>query len=237
MVRERHSYGRAEYDDKIGFRLDVQGIEFTYTIVSDTAYFVRPKDRVAFSHGSIKQSKFSYLDGPDASITHTPAKAEILRILERELKRLRPLAVAQPNVVSAPDETEDDIDPLGGFGTPEHRKAVEMAAERAVTVELEKLGYRVVRRADEKIGYDLQAIPQAGGQDLLVEVKGTSEAVRRFFMTPKEFDFRGEKGWRLAMVSNALDEPDVLIMRRAEVEKRFSIKPMVWIGLEVKGSE
>lgn len=41
-----------------------------------------------------------------------------------------------------------------------------MAAEEAATAYLDELGYTVVRRSDEKIGYDLQAIPKDGGQDL-----------------------------------------------------------------------
>jgi len=227
---------RPEYEAGIGFRLDVQGAEFSYSIKSDTAFFVPPEARTApFSHPSVKQAKFSYLTGP--GIETTAAKAEILEILEAELARLAPLAIAQPNPVNAPDELEDDIDPLGRFGTPEHRRTVELAAERAATTELERLGYRVVRRSDEKIGYDLQAIPNQGGNELYVEVKGTSGADRRFYMTPKEREFTSTDGWRLAMVTDALGNPDVKIFTCKQMEQRFSLQPMVWIGREVEGAE
>lgn len=227
---------RPEYKAGIGFRRDLQDAEFTYAIRANNAFFVRPEDRTApFSHPSVKQAKFSYLAGPD--IEQTVAKTQVLEMLEAELARLDSLAISQPNPANAPDELEDDIDPLGRFGTPEHRRNVELAAERAATEELERQGYRVVRRSDEKIGYDLQAIPINGGSDLYVEVKGTSGLERRFYMTPKEREFTSTNGWRLAMVTDALGKPSVTFFNCNQMEQRFSLQPMVWIGREVEGAE
>lgn len=106
---------RPEYEAGVGFRHDVQGQPFSYSIKSDSAFFVPPEARTApFSHPSIKQAKFSYLTGP--GMKTTSAKVEVLAILEGELMRLRPYAIAQPNPTNGPDELEDDIDPLGGSG-------------------------------------------------------------------------------------------------------------------------
>ncbi|TAY85453.1 DUF3883 domain-containing protein (plasmid) [Rhizobium leguminosarum] len=227
---------RPEYKAGVGFRRDVQGATFSYSIKADSAFFVPPEARtMPFSHPSVKQAKFSYLTGPD--VDTNPAKAEVFAILESELGRLRPLTIAQPNPANAPDELEDDIDPLGRFGTPEHRRNVELAAERAVTAELDRLGYHVIRRSDEKIGYDLQAIAKQGGSELYVEVKGTSGADRRFYMTPKEREFTSTDSWRLAMVTDALSNPDVTFFTCKQMEQRFSLQPMVWIGREVEGVE
>lgn len=227
---------RPEYESGGGFRLDNKGVKFSFSVKSKNAFFVPPEFRTApFSHPSVKQAKFSYLIGPGIDTTDT--KAEVLSILEAELDRLKPLAIAQPNPINAPDELEDDIDPLGRFGTPEHRRTVELAAEAAVTAELEQMGYRVVRRSDEKIGYDLQAIPKGNGSELYVEVKGTSGADRRFYMTPKEREFTTTEGWRLAMVTDALGNPTVDFFTCKQMEQRFSLQPMVWIGREVEGAE
>ncbi|HTN64020.1 MAG TPA: hypothetical protein VL147_21110 [Devosia sp.] len=82
---------RPEYKAGIGFRRDVQGVKFSYSIKSDRAFFVPPEERKRpFSHGSVKQAKFSYLAGP--GIKADPAKAEILATLEAELSRLRSVA-------------------------------------------------------------------------------------------------------------------------------------------------
>lgn len=227
---------RPEYKAGVGFRRDVQGGKFSYAIKADKAFFVSPEDRTApFSHPSVKQAKFSYLVGP--GIERTDAKDEVLEILEAELIRLKPLAIVQPNPANAPDALEDNIDPLGRFGTPEHRRTVELAAEQAAAVELERLGYRVVRRSDEKIGYDLQAIPNGTGNELYVEVKGTSGTDRRFYMTPKEREFMATDGWRFAMVTDVLGNPTVKFFTCKQTEQRFSLQPMVWIGREVEGAE
>ena len=224
---------RPEYDAGVGFRLDNKGVTFSYSIKSDDAHFVPPEARTEpFSHPSVKQAKFSYLIGP--GVQTTQAKAEVLGILESELVRLRSLAIAQPNPASAPDELEDDVNPLSGFGTPEHRRAVELAAERAVAAELERMGYSVIRRSDEKIGYDLQAIANQSRNDLYVEVKGTSGPFQRFYMTQKERQFTSSKGWRLAMVTGALSDPVVRFFTQKQVEKHFALQPMVWIGREVQ---
>lgn len=227
---------RPEYKSGIGFRRDLQGATFSYSIKADSAFFVPPEARTKpFSHSSVKQAKFSYLAGPE--IDRTPAKAEVLETLESELARLRPLAIAQPNSANAPDELEDNIDPLGRFGTPEHRRAVELAAERAATLTLEQMGYDVIRRSDEKIGYDLQAISKRGGSELYVEVKGTSGEDRRFYMTPKEREFAPTDGWRLAMVTDALGKPDVRFFTSKQMDKHFFLQPMVWIGREVEEAD
>ncbi len=102
---------------------------------------------------------------------------------------------------------------------------------------MNRLGYRVIRRSDEKIGYDLQAIAKQGSGELYVEVKGTSGPERRFYMTPKEREFTTTEGWRLAMVTDALSDPKVTFFTRKQMEKRFSLQPMVWIGREVEGAE
>jgi len=225
---------RPEYKENRGFRKGNRGEKFCYSIESSEAYFVLPEHRRAFSHGSIKQAKFSYLRGPDKGIAQSEAKEEVFQILKAELARLKPLVVRQPNPEKAVDPLEDNTDPMGQFGTPEHRKAVEMEAERVATQELEKMGYNVVRRSDEKIGYDLQADSRTGKPSLFVEVKGTSGTARRFFMTPNEFSFRKTSGWRLAMVTNTLDDPELVILKNREVEEMFALQPMVWIGKEVK---
>lgn len=226
---------RPEYKAGVGFRRDIQGAKFSYSIRSDSAFFVPPEARTKpFSHPSVKQAKFSYLVGPD--VDTKPAKAEVLAILEDELRRLQPFAIARPDPANAPDKLEDDIDPLGRFGTPEHRREVELAAERAATEDLERQGYRVIRRSDEKIGYDLQAIAKQGGSELYVEVKGTSGADRRFYITPNEREFAFMDGWRLAIVTDALSSPNVTLFTFKQMQQRFSLQPMGWIGREIEGA-
>lgn len=50
-------------------------------------------------------------------------------LLTGRMKELAPFAVQNPNNELLPDPELDATDPLKGFGTPEHRKKVEIAAE------------------------------------------------------------------------------------------------------------
>ena len=233
------AFVRPEYKEKTGFRLDTSGQRFSYSIVADKAFLVLPGDRTdPISHPNIKQSKYSYVLRPGEKKPATDAKAEVLTEINRRLIALRKVAIAQPNRVNIKTDIEDESDPLINFGTAEQRKKVEMAAEEAAAVYLDELGYTVVRRSDEKIGYDLQAIPKDGGQDLYVEVKGTSGSISRFFMTPNELLFLTAKGWRFALVTDALTEPAIEFLDRRRFKARFDLQPGVWVGkAKVAGAE
>lgn len=222
---------RPEYEDEAGFRLDTDGKKFSYSIVAHKAFLVLPEDRTdPISNSNIRQSSYSYLLHPSETTPATATKIEVLTEINQRLGVLRKVAVAQPGRENVKTDVEDEIDPLINFGTPEQRKKVELAAEDAVTSYLVKLGYNVVRRADEKIGYDLQAISKDGGQDLYVEVKGTSGSISRFFMTPNERAFMTAEGWRFALVTNAVNNPVIEFIDRRQFETRFDLHPGVFVG-------
>ena len=102
-----------------------------YCITSTTAGFVPPEQRTKpFSHPSVRQGKYSFLAGP--GLETTPVKNKLRRRLKRRLKKLRPVAIANPTRSTAPDPGAGPADLLAGFGTPEHRKKAEKAAEKAV---------------------------------------------------------------------------------------------------------
>lgn len=203
--------------------------DYFYSIHSKKAYLVPPEFRtVPFSHPSVRQGKYSFLAGPDVSITDN--KRQVLDILRNGMRRLGSIAIENPNVQSAPDRDNDEIDPLGGFGTPEHRKAVEDAAVEAARRELNKLGYSCVSREADKVGFDLEAKRDRDGDILHVEVKGTSGSEPRFFMTANEHGYREAPEWRLAMVTGVLGKPKVAIHTLREFERDFDLAPMVWKG-------
>jgi len=202
--------------------------EFYYSIRARTAYLIPPEVRTEpFSHTSIRQGKYSFLAGPGVQLTEN--KVEVRDLLEDRLRRFARIAVRNPDTTSAPDRDNDPVDPLGGFGTPEHRKAVEEAAVTAVKRELAKSGYDCVSRESDNVGYDLEATHK-DGTILHVEVKGTAGAEPRFFMTRNEHDYREASEWRLAMVVDTLGTPGVTLYDLREFERAFDMAPMVWKG-------
>lgn len=203
--------------------------EFYYSIRAPKAFLIPPDERTEpFSHTSIRQGKYSLLAGPGVHVTDN--KAEVRAIIEERLRRYAGVAIPNPDPKSAPDRDNDPVDPLRGFGTPEHRKKVEEAAVAAAVRELKKLGYTSRSREKDNVGYDLEAVHKDGSA-LHVEVKGTSGKEPRLFMTRNEHDYREAPEWRLAMVVDSLGTPDVRIYTLREFERTFDLAPLVWKGV------
>ena len=120
-----------------------QGECWSYCITSKSAYFVPPQERnITFSHPSVRQGKFSFLAGP--GVVATPNKNQVRKYLKHRLKKLKSVVIENPTDETAPDPGTDPADPLGGFGTPEHRKKVEKAAEKAVKRHYNAKGFSYV---------------------------------------------------------------------------------------------
>ena len=176
------SFDRPEYDIG-GFRVSSEGSRFTYSIKSDHAYLVHPNDRInPFSHSSVKTGKYSFLTLENEK--NNKRKKEVLKILSSELKKLKSIAIKNPNTSNVEDFDNDEVDPVSGFGTPEHRKKVEKSAVKFVTNHLRKKGYNIISVEDQNCGYDLLA--SKGKSSLEVEVKGTAGSEERFFLTRNE---------------------------------------------------
>ena len=221
------SFDRPEYDIG-GFRVSSEGSRFTYSIKSDHAYLVHPNDRInPFSHSSVKTGKYSFLTLENEK--NNKRKKEVLKILSSELKKLKSIAIKNPNTSNVEDFDNDEVDPVSGFGTPEHRKKVEKSAVKFVTNHLRKKGYNIISVEDQNCGYDLLA--SKGKSSLEVEVKGTAGSEERFFLTRNEnFYMRnGNQNWRLAIVTNALSSDRSLIFSDAkQVIKKFTFEPLAF---------
>jgi hypothetical protein len=115
--------------------------DWSFCISSKTAYSVPPEFRsVPFSDASVRQGKFSFLEGP--GITPNYTKRRVLMLLQNRLAELGQVAVKNPSEDNSPDPEIDAVDPLKGFGTPEHRKEVEQAAEKAVIAHYQSKGFQ-----------------------------------------------------------------------------------------------
>ena len=207
--------------------------DWSYCIKSKSAFFVPPEMRkTPFSDSSVRQSKFSFLSGPD--VDTQPAKARVLALLEARLAKLRFKAVHNPTEAVVPDPELDPVDPLKGFGTPEHRKKVEKAAEKAVIAYYEAKGFSYENRTKVKCGYDFLFSKRA--KSLHVEVKGTSSENTGFFLTRNEHDagYQTNPIWRLAMVTRALSKaPVVEIFDAKKLRESFDLSPYVFLGRPV----
>jgi hypothetical protein len=211
--------------------------DWSYCIRSNSAFFVPPEwRRMPFSDSSVRRGKYSFLAGPD--VADSPNKRRVLRLLERKIATLSDATVHNPNERNAPNPELDSGDPLIGFGTPEHRKRVEQAAERAVVSYYENEGFKEKTRvAHLNCGYDF--VFKKGRTVHHVEVKGTSTVDERLFMTRNENNCRKyDPEWRLGMVTHALTKkPKVKVYDDRMFRAAFDFEPYVFIGERVPEPE
>jgi uncharacterized protein DUF3883 len=122
----------------------------------------------------------------------------------------------------------------GGFGDPARNRRIEHAAIAATKRYLHQRGYRGVdeKWKKEKCGYDLRVWRLKQPQtELIVEVKGTEARVPAFIMTAGEHAARLDPRWRFSVVTTALSEPRVILMRRPEFDRAFVVTPLVFRGV------
>ena len=204
--------------------------DWSYCISSKTAYFIPPEHRtMPFSDPSVRQGKYSFLEGPGVETNEN--KQRVLNLLSSLREEMTPFAILNPNEDSLPDPELDTVDPLKGFGTPEHRKEVELAAERVVIEHYKRKGYAYERVTHLPCGYDF--VFTKDESVLHVEVKGTSSSTPQFFITRNEYGkgLQTNPAWRLAMVTSALSEtPSITEYDAIELKKAFDLEPYVYIG-------
>jgi hypothetical protein len=115
------------------------------------------------------------------------------------------------------------------FPDAAHIKAVDAAAIAAVSTLLRARGFAVHNREKDNCGYDLLGVSDT--EALHVEVKGTSRADARFFISANEYrSYQGDPRWRLAMVTSALSGPNIQLLTPDEVDRTFELTPDSWVG-------
>lgn len=106
---------------------------------------------------------------------------------------------------------------------PEHNAKVEKAAISAVRDYYEKNSYVVESVEKDNVGWDLEAV--SGKVVLRVEVKGLSGSVANAQLSPNEYDAfaKNSSGYRLAIVTEALDSPRLIICRYSDERSNWVV--------------
>ncbi|MBY4606376.1 DUF3883 domain-containing protein [Rhizobium sp. 9T] len=207
--------------------------DWSYCITSKSAFFVPPEHRKSsFSDPTVRQGKYSFLAGPD--VDTNSKKVRVLSIVETKLRELAAVAVHNPSEDKVPDPEVDPADPLSGFGTPEHRKKVEKAAEASVIAYYRAKGFDYEDCTKINCGYDF--LFSKGPEAIHVEVKGTASDTPAFFLTRNEHDtgYLNDPQWRLAMVTGALSaKPKLIVFDAMQLKKAFDLTPLIFIGKSI----
>jgi hypothetical protein len=104
----------------------------------------------------------------------------------------------------------------------ERKVRIEKSAIRVCCDHYEALGYEVISVEKDNMGWDL--IANAGKSSLRIEVKGLSGSAFSIELTPNEYKAFEQQAddYRLAVVTNALDQPSLSICR-------FSKEAGTWV--------
>lgn len=115
---------------------------------------------------------------------------------------------------------------LGPWARP--NPATEAKAVRFVRRALGALGYTVKSRENEICGYDLHAVKE--GNELHVEVKGTTGSFPRFFISRNEYNTSlMDPNWRLAVVLVGGVKPiSYDLVNTATMRRTYKFVPIEW---------
>ena len=202
---------RPEYTTEPDFETDVHGAKFGYCLSAATAHLIPVADRTQTISGDhLKRSPILYVrgNGKNESWRHDLAKLA-------------------EGLIKNPPTDLDKPPPKIVFPDQEHRKKVEITAIDAAKRHLAKES-RVTDRQMHKCGYDLLARNRTTGEELHVEVKGTSGEAMHFYMTRGEYRYMPTPQWRLIMVTNALSKPKLTPLTYKEVKKHFDLEEFAW---------
>jgi len=209
---------RPEYQSDDPFETDVRRQQFLYCISSKRGYLIPPDQRsVSISGVHFRRAPILYVRGAER---REPWREKLAQLAEDVVRRLRGTELLKRGKFTGQLP----------MTTPEHRAAVEKAAVAHVRKHLRRNGYKVTNRQSDKCGYDLLAKRTRAPAELHVEVKGTSLDGARFYITRNEMAYLGNPNWRLALVTSALNQPELRIMKAREVKSAFIFEPVTWIA-------
>lgn len=206
---------RPEYEKRKPFQHTPKGDEFVYCVSAESAHLVLPSQRnITVSGAHFRRSPVIYVEG-----------------VGKKDEWRRDFAKLSKKIVSKKTTDNPDVPKLGlSFPDLKKRKEVEEAAISHVIKYLKKNNYKVSDKQKDNCGYDLLADHEEIGKTLHIEVKGTSLANERFFMSRNEWLYSDIKEWRLAIVSNCLTKPTMRILTKKQVMRQFEIEPLHYEG-------
>lgn len=210
---------RPEYQSSEPFETDTLGNQFVYCVSAKRAYLIPLEKRTETIPGRhLGRTPIAYVRGQGPT----------------ELWRRKLAARAEELVAQFMPVVQADVVTTDTRGFPlasaEHRKRVEKAAVDKAKRYLQRQDYAVEDRQAAKCGYDLLALRKRDSSELHVEVKGTSLLGESFFISRNEYLYIDDPRWRLALVTDALNEGTLRLLNAHAVRRQFTFEPMTWIA-------
>lgn len=210
---ERDYIVRPEYESG-DFEMDIHGNEFTYCFSADKATLIPLHLRqIEVSGDHFKRTSIIYARGNGGQGSWREGFAQLA---EQILGLKTAITTSRLPWISFPDKA--------------HRDQVENAAVELFKKTYGK-AYRLSDRQKDNCGYDFLMVHKTTGEELHVEIKGTSGKTPHFFMSRNEHNYLADPRWRLFMVTDALGKPRRALMDLHEVNRVFDLVPFAYQGV------
>ena len=227
---------REEYKDKsIEFPKDAENENYKYCVKAQKEKVYVPLCPIKCESEEIKlhlKRQILYVKGNESSVN-----ANVLKTIESYLENVI------CDKLNADNDKPHFVKPrlLKKYIPPETevKKEIEDNAVAHVRKELEKKGYHVKSVEDDNCGWDLTCISKKNGEEIHVEVKGTSRDDFHFFLSRNEYramERSLKKGpeWILVVVRNVLSSPESKYVYANCVKDCFDIEPFCFEGVVKK---
>lgn len=211
---------RPEYEQSPpGLERDIFGGEFSYTLSAPTGAMIpAPARTFSFRGDRMKRAPVYYLRGNGETGRWRETLANQLLAEKRRYE-----ATADAIRAATPFEAGKGI-----CGDQERRKQVEDAAVKFVRAHFGD-SYHFKDRQKDNCGFDLLFTHKKTGREHHVEVKGTALLEPHFFISRNELAYaRQSSQWELAMVTDALGEPQLSLMDYDKASATFEWQPVAW---------
>ena len=198
---------------------DIHGGRFSYTITAPVGTLIpAPARTFSFRGDYTKRSPIYYLRGNGEKGAWREELAQTL--LAEKARYEASVAGAQAIAPLAPS--------TGICGDKERRTEVEQASVSHVRAHFGE-DYHFSDRQKDNCGFDLLFTHKVTGKEHHVEVKGTAMPDAHFFISKNELAYAEQSPhWQLAMVTNALDSPQLQLMDFDCARKTFEWQPTAW---------
>jgi len=198
---------------------DIHGGKFSYTLSAPTGTLIpAPARTFSFRGDRTKRSPVYYLRGNGETGAW---REDLAKALLSE--KLRYESTADAIKAATPFEVG-----TGMCGDRERRREVEQAAVKLVRDHF-GTDYDFQDRQRDNCGFDLLFIHKKTKKEHHVEVKGTALLEPHFFLTKNELGYAAQSpNWELAMVTDALGTPKLVLMNYDQARAMFEWQPIVW---------
>tara|TARA_R110000796_G_scaffold244797_1_gene368147 strand:+ start:2492 stop:3514 length:1023 start_codon:yes stop_codon:yes gene_type:complete len=234
---------RPEYKIDSSFPKSLEGDPYIYNMVSDQAFIIPTELRnlpLPKEHGrKLGMASRVEVKSNDPKTQLDQWRIDYTKYAIDLLSQLRPdegFEVLGPGEKAVAGNFFAEAPTNHGYASSEHRRTVELAAEKFAKHRFQKHFY-IKDVTKDNLGYDFHLNEKNGSRQILLEIKGTSGSRPMFYLTRNELKClrKNVSDFHLFLVTNTLSKaPLGHLFTASEIEDRFDLEPLSYQAIPKK---